>query len=94
MRKSPFKHNVSGHYREGKYIDNYDRGKGKRPNNPIKPSLGRGLPDAGFSVTMYYPSGRRTLPVKAGTFTEALMRGFDQADGGDPSHVRVRRNRG
>jgi len=93
MRKSPYKHNVSGHFRSGKFIDNYDRGKGRKPAEPArKPSLGRSS-DTGFKVTMYYPGGRRTLPVKAGTFTEAIMRGFDQADGGDPSHVMVRRGR-
>ena len=37
QRKSPYEHKVNGHYRGGKFIENYERGKGKKPRQ--KPVL-------------------------------------------------------
>jgi len=93
QRKSPYRHAVSSHYREGKYIDRYERGKGNKPNNPGR-SINKLSPKNGFNVTLYYLEGQETHPVKAGNYTEAVMSGFDQAEGEEmPQHVRVRRQK-
>jgi len=96
MRKSPYKHNVSGHFRSGKFIDNYDRGKGRKPAEPARrPSLGHGSPDTGFKVTFYYKEGRAVQPVKAGTFTEAVIQGFQVLNPpSPPRRVSIRRKNG
>jgi len=94
MRKSPIEHKVSSHYREGKWIDHYIRGEGKRSTHNPGRGVSKMASDNRFSVTLYYPEGPETHPVTAGNYTEAVMQGFDQAEGGEmPGRVRLRRHK-
>lgn len=92
MRKSPVEHKVTSHYREGKWVDRYTRGHGKKPSTRGLGRMAKTGTDNRFNVTLYYVEGRESHPVQAGNYTEAVMDGFGQAEGGEmPRRVRVRR---
>ena len=91
-RKSPIRHDVSGHYRDGKYIDHYERGEGERPKTPHK--VGRqprgGNPD--FNVSFFFPDGRETYNVGGGTLTGALREAIKRIQRPlVPTHAQIRR---
>ncbi len=88
MRKTPYRHPVSGHTRSGKFVDHYVRGKGKKP--VIGDSFTHLSARSGFKVTLYYGERKEIRSVQAGTFTEAITAAFMQ-NGGEPSRVKVRR---
>lgn len=69
-RKSPFRHPVKQHLREGKVVHHYERGKGKAPKPPIGEHTLSGsrwrVTRAGHSVT-----------VAGGDIVSGLSRGID-----------------
>ena len=72
-RKSPYEHKVKGHYREGKFIEHFDRGKGSKPEQRTKPRpLKRSNPGTGYNVTFSFPSGSSETYNTGGTATGAL----------------------
>ena len=83
-RKSPYEHKVKGHYREGKFIENFDRGTGKKPKFVLKPRTRdkptgqfrkgskRGNIGPGYNVTFMFPSGGSESYNTGGTATGAL----------------------
>jgi hypothetical protein len=92
-RKKPYRHPVSGHYRNGKYIDNYERGHGEKPKAPTRSvnPQGRGG-NPGFNVTFYFPDGRETYNVGGGTLTGALREAIPQIQRPVvPTHAQIRR---
>jgi len=92
MRKPPYRHPVTGHYRDGKYVSRYTRGEGDRPRREPRSRKGKPEGEAGFRTVLYYPEGRETYKVRAGNYTEAVASGVGQAErGGLPKRVRVRR---
>ena len=72
-RKSPYEHKVRGHYRDGKFIENFDRGTGPKPEQRTKPRpLKRSNPGSGYNVTFMFPSGSSETYNTGGTATGAL----------------------
>ena len=72
-RKSPYEHKVKGHYREGKFIEHFDRGKGPKPKQRSYPRpLKRSNPGTGYNVTFMFPSGSSESYITGGTATGAL----------------------
>jgi len=71
VRKSPYKHPVSGHYRDGKFIENYERGKGNKPTQPrgVKPRTRAGVE---YNVVFSFPDGSTESYNTGGTATGAL----------------------
>ena len=91
-RKPPYRHPVSGHYREGKWVENYERGKGKKPTNPVNPGNPQGGGKAGFNVSFFFPDGRETYNVGGGTLTGALREAIKLIQRPVvPSHAQIRR---
>ena len=70
MRKTPVKHPVKGHYRDGKFIERYTRGKGEKAKAASRrESRMRG---AGYSVAWLYPGGEKeAYKVSLGNPVEA-----------------------
>lgn len=71
MRKPPYKHPVRGHVRSGKYIDHYERGKGKKPGEAqnVKPKLAAG---SMYNVVFSFTDGSTESYNGRGTATAAL----------------------
>ena len=70
-RKPPYKHPVSGHYREGKFIENYTRGQGGKPRSPRAPRVSvRG--GSVYHVVFSFPDGSTESYNGGGTATGAL----------------------
>jgi len=70
-RKPPYKHPVTGHYREGKYIDNYTRGHGNRPHEQRAARVSvRG--GSVYNVVFLFPDGSTESYNGGGTATGAL----------------------
>lgn len=79
-RKSPYRHPVSGHYREGKFVDHYMRGEGKKPSGKLPQNRVKPVPKKKYKVTVYYPGAdREAQEVDAGNLTEAVAAGTSQA---------------
>lgn len=73
-RKSPYHHPVSGHYRQGKWVEKYERGEGNKPrdNALIIKSL-KGKKGLNVNVSYYFASGpRETYNVAAQNPTDAI----------------------
>ena len=68
-RKPPYKHPVTGHYREGKWIDKYTRGQGNKPRNPAR---NRYTPGTGYNITFIFPDGSTETYNATGSATSAL----------------------
>jgi len=72
-RKSPYEHKVKGHYRDGKFIEHFDRGKGPKPEQRTKPRpMRKSNPVTGYNVTFMFPSGASETYNTGGTATGAL----------------------
>jgi hypothetical protein len=72
-RKSPYEHPVSGHYRNGKWIDKYTRGEGKAPgkNKSRAKSVSKGVGSV-YNVLFTFPDGGTESYNHRGTATSAL----------------------
>lgn len=70
-RKSPYKHPVRGHTRDGHKVTSYVRGEGDPPTaNPGKNNPQRGN---GFIVSFSFPDApKEVVSVNARTFTDAV----------------------
>lgn len=73
-RKSPYEHDVDGHYREGKWIETYTRGNGKAPK---KSKLGRSKSMSSgvgsvYNIVFTFPDGSTESYNHRGTATSAL----------------------
>jgi len=91
-RKSPYRHPVTGHYRDGKHIDPYERGKGEKPKIPHKVGQPRGGGKPSFNVSFYFPDGRETYNVGGGTLTGALREAIPRIQRPMvPTHAQIRR---
>ena len=91
-RKSPYEHDVGGHYREGKYIDKYKRGKGNKPRALSKTVKSRSGGKPGFSVTFFFPGGRETYNVGGRTLTGAMREAIPLIQRPVvPTHAQIRR---
>lgn len=67
-RKPPFKHPVTGHYRDGKWISRYTRGHGNKPVSRRH----RSKPDTVYNITFTFPDGSTETYNHNGTATGAL----------------------
>ena len=79
-RKSPYKHHVTEHIREGHHVEAYVRGKGAKSNQPKRP-FHRALLDkiSGFQVNIEYPNySKETFDVKARGYLGALDEAIDE----------------
>ena len=82
MRKHPYRHKVSSYLREGRRVDQYMRGEGKKPKQP-RHVIGAEKPN--YTVTV----DGRAYPVEAGDVLQALDRGLAR-HGGEATRVTVR----
>lgn len=74
-RKSPIKHDVKQHLREGHVVHHYERGKGKAPRQVIG-STSRG---GGYSVTLIGSGFQETVSVAAGNYPDAVSAGLQRS---------------
>lgn len=91
-RKSPYLHPVTGHYRDGKWIEDYKRGHGDKPKAPsrvVKSRRGRGG-KPGFNVS--FPEIGENYNVGGGTLTGAIREAITRIQRPVvPTHARIRR---
>jgi len=72
-RKSPYEHKVKGHYRDGKFVEVFDRGTGPKPEQRTVPrAMRRSRPGTGYNVTFIFPGGGSESYNTGGTATGAL----------------------
>lgn len=73
-RKSPIKHHVRKHRRSNTVVTDYDRGKGKKPQNITKPSFSspRSNPYNFTVIIKYVGASSETFPVRAIGIPEAV----------------------
>lgn len=72
-RKSPYVHKVHGHYRDGRFVETFDRGDGPKPEQRIKPrAMKRSNPGSGYNVTFMFTGGESESYNTVGTATSAL----------------------
>jgi len=91
-RKSPIRHPVSGHYRDGKWVENYERGKGEKPRSPPKVGNPHSGGNPGFNVSFFFPDGVETYPVGGRTLTGALREAVPKIQRPIvPTHAQIRR---
>ena len=90
-RKHPYRHPVKSHVRSGNRVKNYKRGKGDKPRDSSKNSLGRG--GVNYSVQVFYPSGSEAHNVGGSTYVGALKSGLGHLDT-DATPIRVHLRRG
>jgi len=72
-RKSPIKHDVSDHYRDGKWVEHYERGHGDRPeferrHTPTVSPRGSSV----YNVVFTFPDGSTESYNGGGSATGAL----------------------
>jgi len=91
MRKNPYRHPVTGHYRDGKYVEKYTRGKGDKPRQRQAAKAAPAKAAAGWRATLYYPKGSESYDVAGRDYVEAVMGGLLRGEDGVPKRVRVRR---
>lgn len=73
-RKSPYEHPVVGHYRDGKWIEKYTRGRGKAPTknkSSRSKSMSSGVGSV-YNVLFLFPDGSTESYNRRGTATSAL----------------------
>ena len=86
-RRSPYRHDVKQHLREGHVVHHYKRGEGSAPRQVIGARSGGG---GGYSVTVIGGSGQETHVVQAGSYPGALTAGVNQSSI-SPLAIRLRR---
>jgi len=91
-RKLPYKHPVSSYTRrDGKRIDNYERGKGKKPKQSTARPPNRKSGGSGYGVTLVLSRASEFYPVSGGSFSEASKAGLKHLQAGEiPMKVRVK----
>lgn len=101
-RKSPHKHKVKEHTRQGRRIAEYERGKGKKPSRKIrrktkKVVVGkkRGKIESDFTkfvFTIIYQEGKEERStIKSSGYFSALDDGLRKRKRTDPPHrIRIR----
>ena len=80
-RRSPIAHKVSGHYREGQFIDTYKRGKGKRPKpaRRRKPSSRTVVSSGNYNTTILHQDGEREeYDISTTSYRAALQSGLNK----------------
>lgn len=77
-RKPPYHHTVSGHYRDGKYIDDYERGKGKKPSNPGIRVKGIGRALTVYHLVFHFRGGETESYNEQGTLSGAVRSGLSR----------------
>ena len=94
MRKPPYKHPVSSYTRrDGKRIDDYERGKGKKPKQSTARPQKRKTGASGYGVTLVLSRASEFYPVSGGSFSEASKEGLKHLMAGEvPRKVRVKQN--
>ena len=90
-RKAPYRHPVKSHFRSGNRVTNYERGKGDKPRDSSKNSLGRG--GVNYSVQVFYSSGSEAHNVGGSTYVGALKSGLNRLET-DATPIRVHLKRG
>jgi hypothetical protein len=105
-RRSPIKHDVRAHQRQGRPVHHYERGEGKAPRAVIgSTSVGRGgtyrvnvnyLDSEAFEPKGgSYPAGHGAktlhLTVRASSYLQALDEGIAKVGSGTPISVMMRR---
>jgi hypothetical protein len=85
-RKSPIRHDVKQHLREGHVVHHYKRGEGKAPGSVIM-SHSRG---GGYQVTVEGGGRSESFTVQAAGLSEAMSTGLGRATL-TPQVVRLRR---
>lgn len=93
-RKSPYKHRVSGHYRDGVFIERYERGRGKKRVDQSSIGLrSRASGGNNFNVAFSYTGEPvESHDLGASGFTAALRRGLGMMlTPKEPQRVQIRR---
>lgn len=96
VRKSPYKHDVSGHNRAGRWVETYKRGKGRKPRTRSRPRRVVAPPKAGqdipYAVSLFYPDEKtQSFNVDSDNWTEAAQQGFTRTKVvTTPEKVRIR----
>jgi hypothetical protein len=85
-RRSPYRHPVKSHLREGRRVHKYVRGEGSAPRRVIGSHAGGG----GYSVTVEGGGRSESFTVQAGGLPEAMSTGLGRATL-TPQVVRLRR---
>jgi len=93
-RKSPYKHPVSSYTRrDGKRIDDYERGKGKKPKQSTARTQKRKTGASGYDVTLVLSKASEFYPVSGGSFSEASKEGLKHLIAAEiPYKLKVKRS--
>jgi len=75
MRKPPIRHPVKGHYRRGKWIDSFERGKGQRSQRSSRVVSGISYP------TMVDPDGKYPIKMIGHNFRDSQHNRFFKKHG-------------
>ena len=91
-RKPPYKHPVSSYTRrDGKRIDDYERGKGAKPKQSTARPQKRKTNASGYGVTLILSKAKEFYPVTGDSFSEASKAGLKHLQAGEiPMKVRVK----
>lgn len=94
-RKSPYRHDVSNHVRQGRPVQKYERGRGGKPAlNPRRRRVVGGVsPLSHYDVTIVYVgTEEERLDVDAKDYVSALDSGMGSREGiQSPRKIRLRR---
>lgn len=70
-RKTPYRHKVRSHLRDGVGVSSYVRGDGEKPSQPKAPKTpGKGK--AKYNVSFFFDGSRETYNVASGSLTAAI----------------------
>ena len=87
-RKSPYKHQVGSHTRQGKQIAPYSRGEGL-PSISRKSRVVGKVGESSMKVILEYPDEVKDVTVKAINQVEALKTAIEQVGGREPLLVEI-----
>ena len=93
-RKSPYRHEVSNHVRQGRPVQRYARGKGdKPPHNPRRRRVVGGTsPLSLYGITVIYVGSSEDFDVDAKDYLGALDSGLGSREEiRPPRKIRMRR---
>jgi len=91
-RKTPYRHPVTAHKRNGTYISQYERGKGDKAIKLRKSRVVGGNPSStAYDVTVNYINSAEVVNVDAKNYLSALDEGLENRDKIEqPTSIRIR----
>ena len=91
-RKPPYKHPVSSYTRrDGKRIDNYERGKGKKPKQNTKKNTKIRNRERLFNVSVIGVKGSDLYRLRGFSFSDAAINALHNYSKTYPMKLKVRR---